>query len=165
MHVFQDPNQVAAIVGSDSKLRSGRHGSGEKVESGRIEEAPFVMTLLGPRIGKQNEDSGETRSGQALQQEARIVHEDPDISDAVRVECLDQLGDTVEKRLAPDKPGFWVLPCLFEQVLPCAKPNFQPNSRPSAVEQNRRIDRILASRQLDLNSRQDPLDRLAPSCT
>lgn len=80
----------------------------------RVYETPFVVTLLGPRIGKQNEHAGKTRGRQPMQHEACIVHENANIVDAVGIECLDQLGYTIKIRFASEKGRIWSLACLFE---------------------------------------------------
>ena len=114
MQMLQDPDQVAAMVGRDAKLRARRHRVGEEIEDRRADEASLVVSGLGPWIGKQDERAGEARRRQAAQQETGIVGVDPNIADVLVVESLDKLGHPVEKRLAPDIARVGVGARLFQ---------------------------------------------------
>jgi len=98
-------------------------------------DSSFLMTALGPRIWKQQENPRNTRGRQHCHKQPRIVLKEPYISQFSVMPIRNKPGNTIEIGLTTDKPAFGMSGRLRSEVLACAEAYLQPYlTRPNSEQ-------------------------------
>jgi hypothetical protein len=97
------------------------------------------VPFLGPGVGEEDEDAVQRGFRQAVEQEAGIVDEEPDIGEPVRLDPAQQAGDAVEIGLDADQPDLGIGRRLPRQVLTAAEADLEPDRLAGWAEE---VDRV-----------------------
>ena len=137
--VFEDPAEIAVIIGCNPQLGAIGHDSRQAVEQLARDDAPLVVAPFGPRIRKQYEDAVDRASRQSRHQQPRVVGKDANIIEPLPLDLRKQLDDPVFENLAADEADFRMpfgLPC---EMLASAETNLEPNGASQSAKQRARV--------------------------
>ena len=136
----QHPGRIIRMIGRQAEFGPGAHGPREAVEGLRRDDAPLVVTRLGPGIGKQDEDPVEAGGGQGVEQQARVVIQDADIAQSVPLDARQQVGDAFDKGLAAEKADLGIAQGLPGEMVARAEADLEPDLRDGGGKQRGRME-------------------------
>lgn len=151
LHVPQNPLKVSGIVGSDTQFRTVPQGHRQTVDDRRRDNPALVVTRLGPGVREQDEGPVDGSVGQTVDKLARVIPVQPDIPQIVVPDIPEQLYDTVDKRLAADNTGVWIVFGLPGEVFTATEADFEPYLFGMSIEQAARRKGLGFTRQFDLD--------------
>ena len=146
--LFEHPGEITGVVGRQAQFGAVGHNFGEPVERRWGNQPALVMSGLGPRVRKKNEDPADRARRQRRQQRARVIGVDANIGQLPARDLAEQLDDAVFEYLATNKADFRMTLGLCSQVLSAAKTNLEPDVPRRLREQTGR-DELSALRQFE----------------
>ncbi len=149
----QGPAAIVLDIRCHPELSPVHHDARQLVERFRGDKTTFMVALLVPGVGEQQECARNRRIAQALQHVARVVGVNTYIGKAALFHLTQQFRHTVYKRFAPDQANHRVRDGLRRQMLPATKPDFQPDFLCGIVKECFRIVEGAVFRNLNLRQK------------
>jgi hypothetical protein len=134
--ILEHDAQVFHVVGGKPQLALVGQDTGQGIEHRGRDQTAFVMTLLGPGIGEENEDPLHRGFGERLHQDTRIVHEKPHIDETALPHLGQQLRNAVLEDFAADNAAERLASGLRRQMLAAAESKLEPDGFDWRVEQS-----------------------------
>jgi hypothetical protein len=134
--ILEHDTQVFHIVGGKPQLALIGQDMGQGIEHGGRDKTAFVMTLLRPGIGEENEHPLDRGFGERLDQQTRIVHEKPHIDETPPPHLRQQLRNAVLEDLAADETAARLRSGLRSQMLAGTESKLEPDRFDWRVEQS-----------------------------
>src|SRR5215510_6677535 len=117
---------VIAAVARKSKLAAGRQYASKVLDGLWRDEPALEVSLLGPRIRKQNEETRNSTLGKPVEHLARVAVVDPNRLERTHLDRTEQARHPVDERLAANEPDICVVLCLKQEMLARAESYFEP---------------------------------------
>ena len=157
------PANIFHVIAGEAQLGPVLQQPGKRIQVFRRYEAAPVVPFLWPGVGKQHESAPDAGVGQGVEQQPRVVVENPDVGEIPLADVGEQAGHPVDVGLAADEADIGMGAGLRRQVLAGAEAHFQPNVGHRSVKNGRQVEPAAAFRRRHPQARQQVPQQFLPA--
>ncbi len=136
---LQRPDKITLIVRGKANFGARFQDAGELIQHRDLNEAAFVVTCLGPGIGKEDEYAPEAGIGKRLDDVASVFHVKPNVGGRAQRaggagDLGKEFGDARDIRFRSDHADITMRFRLPDQMFATAETDFQPGMVDSSLK-------------------------------
>ena len=134
-NVFQDPAEVAGVIGRQAQLGIVGHDFRQAVEGCVRHDSAFVLPPFRPRIREQDEDAVDRGRRQRRHDQSRVIGKDPNIVEPPQLDLGKQLDYSILEYFAADKPDLRMVLGQLREMLATTETDLEPNRGACGTEE------------------------------